>query len=118
MNAPGFIRDVFNVCLKLFSTTSSAISFPIVLTVCNPNLVATVFPTAPPKPAVTGANAPETAPVPASLAKSLKVYFRPPEYASTAFIPLLTNAPVPAATATPKRILVPPENGAAATAAV
>ena len=118
LNAPGLIKDVFNVCLKLFSTTSSAISLPTVFTVCKPNFVATTFPTAPPKPLVTGANIPDTAPVPASFLKLSNVYFRPPEKASAAFIPLFIKAPVPAAAKTPSAILVPPVNGDDATAAV
>ena len=82
--------------------------------VCKPNLVATVFPIAPPAPAVIGANKPETAPVEASFFASFNVYFLPPLTASAYFTPVFTKAPVPAAKATPNAILPPPVNGAAA----
>ena len=83
-----------------------------------PNLVATVLPTAPPKPPVIGAKAPENAPVAKSCPKSFIVYFLSVPTVSRAFTPALISAPLAVAAATPTAIDAPPVNGAAATAAV
>ena len=69
-------------------------------------------------PPVTGAIIPENAPVTASCPTSLRVYSLPPLTASAAFNPVFIAAALAPAAATPTAIEAPPENGAAATAAV